>query len=112
MDRMESQAETLGAKIETGEEIQNIESAKFFLSDNLSGISIQINCYCNGKHISYHDGEQELIGSVHFVLLVMVPLYQRDKISNCCGNSASKNVSSGLCKVSIIQVETIFDGIY
>jgi hypothetical protein len=30
MDRMESQAETLGAKIETGEEIQNIET-KFFL---------------------------------------------------------------------------------
>jgi hypothetical protein len=27
---MESQAETLGAKIETGEEIQNIESANFF----------------------------------------------------------------------------------
>jgi hypothetical protein len=30
MDRMESQAETLGAKIETGEEIQNIEKAQNF----------------------------------------------------------------------------------
>jgi hypothetical protein len=78
MDRMESQAETLGAKIETGEEIQNIESAKFFLSDNLSGISILNQLLLQREaHIVPIDGEQELIGSVHFVLLVMVPLSTR-----------------------------------
>jgi hypothetical protein len=64
---MESQAETLGAKIETGEEIQNIET-KFFLKwQPLRNIDLNQLLLQREAHIvPWHRRKQELIGSNSF----------------------------------------------
>jgi thioredoxin reductase (NADPH) len=112
MDRMESQAETLGAKIETGEEIQNIEKAQNFFkvttpSQEYRSKSIVIATGSTYRTLGI-DGEQELIGSgIHFCATCDGAFY-RDKevIVIGGGNSALEEgmFLAGFCKkVSIIH---------
>ncbi|WP_366183762.1 FAD-dependent oxidoreductase [Flavobacterium ovatum] len=112
MDRMADQAETLGAKIETGEEIVNIEKTETFFKvgtkmQEYRAKSIVISTGSTYRTLGI-DGEQELIGSgIHFCATCDGAFY-RDKevIVIGGGNSALEEgmfLASFCKKVSIIH---------
>lgn len=112
MDRMADQAETLGAKIETGEEIINIEKTESFFKvattmQEYRAKSIVISTGSTYRALGIK-GEQELIGSgIHYCATCDGAFY-RDKeiIVIGGGNSALEEgmFLAGFCKkVSIIN---------
>lgn len=112
MDRMADQAETLGAKIETGEEIINIEKTQGFFKVFTKTQEYRSKSIVIGTGSTYRtlgiEGEQELIGSgIHFCATCDGAFY-RDKevIVIGGGNSALEEgmFLAGFCKkVSIIH---------
>ncbi|MCW2118389.1 FAD-dependent oxidoreductase [Flavobacterium sp. 7A] len=112
MDRMADQAETLGAKIETGEEIVNIEKKENFFKiatkmQEYRAKSIVLSTGSTYRTLGI-EGEQELIGSgIHFCATCDGAFY-RDKevIVIGGGNSALEEgmFLAGFCKkINIIH---------
>lgn len=112
MDRMANQAETLGAKIETGEEIINIEKSDNYFkvyskTQEYRSKSIVLSTGSTYKTLGI-EGEEELIGSgIHFCATCDGAFYRnKEVIVIGGGNSALEEgmFLAGFCKkVSIIH---------
>lgn len=112
MDRMADQAETLGAKIETGEEIINIEKTENFFkvftkTQEYRSKSIVLSTGSTYKTLGI-EGEEELIGSgIHFCATCDGAFYRnKEVIVVGGGNSALEEgmFLAGFCKkVTIIH---------